>query len=198
IERSSIVRATSVAVPTASNNGTMNDRSRPVNSIIRTTVEIGPWVVAARTAAAPSTANSPGGTPGQNQHQTWPNTPPSKAPTVREGVKSPPGAPLRTQRTVARGLSASRTNSRLGATWFTNASCETSLPFPSSCGNGIDATPSNPKTTTGAINLCHPCGLVRSAQVIARTYPTETTPAIGPASRAQITLEGDVPYAGMM
>jgi hypothetical protein len=35
-----------------------------------TTAEIGPCVVAASTAAAPSTANIPGGTPGQNNDQT--------------------------------------------------------------------------------------------------------------------------------
>jgi len=53
-----MVRATRVAVPTASNSGTINDLSRPVSSIISTTVEMGPCVVAAKTAAAPSTANS--------------------------------------------------------------------------------------------------------------------------------------------
>src|ERR1700722_15782414 len=116
-----MVRATSVAVATASNIGTMNDRSRPVSSIISTTVEIGPCVVSASTAAAPSTANSPGGTPGQNQDQACPSTPPSNAPTVREGVNRPPGAPLRTESTVAVGFSTSSTSSNAGATWFVNA-----------------------------------------------------------------------------
>src|ERR1700691_2015970 len=102
-----MVRATSLAVPTANTSGTINDRSRPVSSIIRITVEIGPWVVAARTAAAPSTANSPGGTPGQNQDQACPSAAPSIAPTVRDGVNKAPGAPLRTHSTVATGLSAS-------------------------------------------------------------------------------------------
>jgi len=81
-----MVRATRVAVATASNSGTMNDRSRPVSSIIDTTVEIWPYAVAARTAAAPSTANNPGGTPGQNQDHACPSTAPSNAPAVREGV----------------------------------------------------------------------------------------------------------------
>src|SRR6202042_1427697 len=133
-----MVRATSVAVPTASNNGTIKDRSRPVSSIIRTTVEIGPCVVAARTAAAPSTANSPEGTPGQNQDQACPSTAPSNAPTVREGVNKPPGAPLRTHNTVAKVRSASRIRSKDGATWLVNASCEMSFPLPSSCGKGTE------------------------------------------------------------
>ncbi len=42
MERGSIDRATSVAVETASSIGTMNDRSRPVSSIIKTTAEMGP------------------------------------------------------------------------------------------------------------------------------------------------------------
>src|ERR1700722_13420375 len=164
-----MVRATSVAVATASNIGTMNDRSRPVSSIISTTVEIGPWVVAASTAAAPSTANSPGGTPGQNQDQAWPSTAPSNAPTVSEGVNNPPGAPLRTQSTVAAGFNTSRIRSNAGATWPTKASCDTSLPFPSNCGNQIEITPSSPNPTTGAASRCQPCGLVRSAHVMAQT-----------------------------
>src|ERR1017187_4156156 len=92
-----MVRATMVAVATASNNGKINDRSLPVSSIIRITVEMGPCVVAARTAAAPSTAKSPGGTPGQSQDQACPSTAPSDAPTVREGVNKPPGAPVRNE-----------------------------------------------------------------------------------------------------
>src|SRR5258708_27244869 len=99
-----MVRATKVAVATASNIGRMKERSRPVSSIISTTVEMGPCVVAARTAAAPSRANNPGGTPGQNQDQPCPSTAPSKAPTVKEGVNNPPGAPLLTHSTVAAGL----------------------------------------------------------------------------------------------
>jgi hypothetical protein len=47
-----MVLAMSVAVATLSSSGTINDRSRPVSSIIRTTAESGPCVVAARTAAA--------------------------------------------------------------------------------------------------------------------------------------------------
>src|SRR5579872_3027171 len=109
-----MVRATSVAVATASNSGTINDRSRPVSSIISTTVEIGPCVVAARTAAAPSTANIPGGTPGQNQDQTCPSSAPKSAPTVKEGVNKPPGAPLRTHSTVAAGFSTNRIRSNAG------------------------------------------------------------------------------------
>src|SRR5277367_446565 len=102
-----MVRATSVAVATASNRGTINDRSRPVSSIISTTVEMGPWVVAARTAAAPSTANKPGGTPGQNNDQTCPNIAPSNAPSVSEGVNNPPGAPQPTHSTVVAGFNTS-------------------------------------------------------------------------------------------
>src|SRR6185312_16799741 len=98
-----MVRATSVALATASNNGTINDRSRPVSSINSTTVEMGPWVVAARTAAAPSTANRPGGTPGQNQDQACPRRAPSSAPTVNVEVNNPTGAPLRIQSTTAAG-----------------------------------------------------------------------------------------------
>ena len=126
---------------TANNSGKMNDRYRPVSSIISTTVEMGPWVVAARTAAAPTMANSPGGTPGQNQDQACPSTAPSNAPTVREGVNKPPGAPLRTHSTVAAGFSASSIRSKAGATWFVNASCERSFPLPSSWGNEIETTP---------------------------------------------------------
>ncbi len=60
IERGSIVRETSVAVATARSSGTMKDRSRPVSSIMSTTAEMGPRVVAASTAAAPTTPNNPG------------------------------------------------------------------------------------------------------------------------------------------
>src|ERR1700677_2752752 len=99
-----MVLATRVAAPTASSSGTIKDRSRPVSSIISTTVEIGPCVVAASTADAPRTAKRQGGTPGQNQDQAYPSKAPSNAPTVREGVNNPPGAPLRTQSTVAVGF----------------------------------------------------------------------------------------------
>lgn len=54
IERDSMVRATRVALATTSKSGTINDRSLPVNSIMRTTVEIGPCVLAARTAPHPA------------------------------------------------------------------------------------------------------------------------------------------------
>jgi hypothetical protein len=110
------VRATIVAVATTSNRGRINDRSRPVSSIINMTVEMGPCVVAARTAAAPSTAKSPGGTPGQNQDQACPKTAPSIAPTVRVGVNKPPGVPLRMHSMVASGFSTSSARSKTGAT----------------------------------------------------------------------------------
>jgi hypothetical protein len=60
--RRSRVRATRVAVSTANSSGKMKDRSRPVSSIVNSTAEMGPWVVAANTAAARTTANKPGGT----------------------------------------------------------------------------------------------------------------------------------------
>src|ERR1019366_473371 len=161
MERGSMVRATRVAVATASNNGTINERSRSVSSIISTTVEIGPWVVAASTAAAPSTANNPGGTPGQTQDQACAKTAPSNAPTVKEGVNRPPGAPQRTHNIVAAGLSASRISSKIGATWFVKASCEMSFPLPSSCGNQIETTPSSPNPNSGAVNLRQFSGLLR-------------------------------------
>jgi hypothetical protein len=75
-----MVRATRVAVATANSNGMINDRSRLVSSVMSTTVEIGPWVVAARTAAAPSTANNPGGHTGP---EPGPCMPPSAAPSRR-------------------------------------------------------------------------------------------------------------------
>src|ERR1022692_827933 len=187
-----MVRARSVAVATSSNTGRMNDRSRPVSSITSTTVEMGPWVVAARSAAAPSMANSPGGMPGQSQDQACPSTPPSNAPTVREGVNKPPGAPVRTQSTVAAGFSTSSTNSKAGATWLVNASCEMSLPLPSNCGNQMETKPSSPNPKNGAASRRQPCGLLRSAHVPTRTYPTETTPAIGPAKSAHATHEKEL------
>src|ERR1035441_8184582 len=187
-----MVRATRVAVATTSNSGRMNDRSRPVSSIIRITVEMGPCVVAARTAAAPSTAKSPGGTPGQRQDQACPSTAPSDAPTVREGVNKPPGAPVRMHSTVAAGFSTSNINSKAGAAWFVNASCEMSLPLPSNCGNQMETKPSSPNPKNGAASRRQPCGLLRSAHVTTRTYPTETTPAIGPAKSAHATHEKEL------
>lgn len=62
---------------TAKSSGRTKDRSRPVSSIISTTADIGPCVVAANTAAAPTTANRPGGTPGQILDHASPRTPPS-------------------------------------------------------------------------------------------------------------------------
>src|SRR5665213_1762149 len=179
-----MVRATKVAVATASSIGRIKERSRPVSSIISTAVEMGPWVVAARTAAAPSKANNPGGTPGQNQDHACPSTAPSKAPTVSDGVNKPPGAPLLTHSMVAAGFSRSNISSSAGAAWLVNASCEISLPLPSNCGNQIEATPSSPNPSMGRSNRCHPCGLLRYAQVMARTYPTDATPAMGPAISA--------------
>jgi len=88
---------------TANNSGTMNERSRPVSSIISTTAEIGPCVVAASTAAAPITANSPGGTPGQSHDQAYPSEAPSNAPNASDGVNNPPGAPLPRHKMVAVG-----------------------------------------------------------------------------------------------
>src|SRR6202789_4704212 len=108
-----MLRATIVAAATATSSGTINDRSRPVSSIINTTVEIGPCVVAARTAPAPSRANNPAGVPGHNQDHAWPSTPPSRAPTVSEGVNKPPGAPTPTQRIVIAGLSTSRAHNMI-------------------------------------------------------------------------------------
>ncbi len=104
----SIDLAMSVAIPTINNSGRMKDLSRPVNSIIKTTAEIGPWVVAANTAPAPRIANRPAGTPGHRKVQAWPKRAPSKAPAVNEGVNSPPGVPLRMHSTVAAGLSVSK------------------------------------------------------------------------------------------
>ena len=46
----------------------------------------------------------------------------------------------------------------------------------------MDTAPSNPSATTGAISRRTPLGLFRSAQAINRTKPTETAPAIGPAT----------------
>ena len=94
----------------------MNDRSRPVISINNTTVEIGPCVVAASNAPAPSNANIPGGTPGQNADHTCPSNPPNNAPTVSDGVNNPPGAPHFTDITVATGRSTSNTSNSSGAT----------------------------------------------------------------------------------
>ena len=65
-----MVRATKVATATATSKGTMKARSRPVISIIRTAAEIGPCVVAASTAPAPTIAKSPGGAPGHIHVQT--------------------------------------------------------------------------------------------------------------------------------
>ena len=62
-----MVREVSVAVTTATSIGRMKERSRPVSSIIRITVETGPCVVAANTAAAPSNAKKPGGNAGPDQ-----------------------------------------------------------------------------------------------------------------------------------
>ena len=47
-------------------SGKMKDLSLPVSSNIRTTAEIGPCVVADKTAQAPSNAKNPIGTPGQS------------------------------------------------------------------------------------------------------------------------------------
>src|ERR1700679_1710078 len=60
-----------------------------------------------------------------------------------------------------------------------------SLPLPSNSGNAIDATPSNPSAATGAINRRAPVGLFRSAQATILTKPTDTAPALGPATNAQ-------------
>ena len=53
--------------------------------------------------------------------------------------------------------------------WLVNASCEMSLPLPSNCGNEIETTPSRPNPRNGAVSRRQPCGLLRSAQVTART-----------------------------
>src|SRR5665213_2463797 len=45
---------------------------------------------------------------------------------------------------------------------------------------------------TGAINRRAPRGFARLAHVTARTWPTEARPAIGPASRAQAMIEGEL------
>jgi hypothetical protein len=66
MERGSIIRETGAAMTTANNTGTMKDRSRLVSSMISTTAEIGPHVVAARTAPAPTAAVSAGGQKGPN------------------------------------------------------------------------------------------------------------------------------------
>ena len=99
-----MVRATNVAVETPASKGRMIDRSRPVNSMSRTIVEIGPWVVAARTDPAPTSAQSPIDVPGQNHCDMFPSTVPNNAPTVNDGVNNPPGAPVLTQVTVAAGF----------------------------------------------------------------------------------------------
>ncbi len=83
-----MLRATKVAVATASSRGTMNDRSRPVSSIISTTAEIGPCVAAASTEAAPTIAYRPSGAPGHSHAQACPSNPPSSPP--RSGRREQP------------------------------------------------------------------------------------------------------------
>src|SRR5580658_9435368 len=91
MERGSIVRETKVAVITASSSGAMNDRSRPVSSIMSTTAEMGPCVVAASTAPALRTAGNPRGTPGQSRVPAKPSTAPSNAPRVKVGGEETTG-----------------------------------------------------------------------------------------------------------
>src|SRR5665213_332151 len=167
-----------------STRGTMKERSRPVSSIIRTIVEIGPCVDAAKTAPAPRRAKSPAGTPGQNHDHPYPRTPPSIAPAVREAVNSPPGAPQRTLPTVAAGFKTTSASNRSMGTSPEKAIWDRSLPLPKICGKRIETTPSNPRPAMGTTNLRQFSGLCRSAHVMSRTYPTENSPAIGPANKA--------------
>ena len=163
-----MVRATRVAVATAGTRGTMNDLSRPVSSIIKTTVEIGPCVVAARTAAAPSTANSPGGTPGQNQDQAWPSTAPSNAPTVSEGVNKPRSAAAHAQHGRHRPQGKQDQQQR-----WRHLVGEGELRDISAVAKQLRERDrygaKQPKTSTGAASRRQPSGLFRSAQVTPRT-----------------------------
>ena len=170
----------------------MNDRSLPVSSIMSTTAEIGPCVVAASTAPAPRTADSPGGIPDQRCEAACPSIPPSKAHSVSEGVNKPPGAPLRRQSTVAAGLRrSSSSNNAEEVTPPENSNSERSRPLPRSCGKPTEIKPSRPRAKTGATNRCHPAGVVRSAQATALTYPTATTPAMGPIRSAQARVPAE-------
>jgi hypothetical protein len=92
MERGSTIRVTRVAVSTAGSNGKINDPS--CKPFIRTTAESELYIVAARTAAARSSANSVGGIPGQDHDQPCPTTAPGNAPTVRDGVNKLRGVPL--------------------------------------------------------------------------------------------------------
>lgn len=65
-------RAISVEIPAIRIRGITKDRSLPVSSMTRTTAETGPWVVADKTAPAPSSAKNPAGTPGQTVLQACP------------------------------------------------------------------------------------------------------------------------------
>jgi hypothetical protein len=71
-----MVRDTRVAVATARISGTMKERTRPVSSsIISTTAEIGPCVVAASTAPADQRdLPDAGDRPRRQQHQLAPDT----------------------------------------------------------------------------------------------------------------------------
>ena len=110
------MRATTVAVTTANSIGKMKERSRLVSSMTSTTEDMGPWVVAASNAAAPTIANIPSGTPGHTKDQAAPRAPPSSAPVASEGVNSPPGTPLPKHSIVAKGFSTNKVNSNSGGT----------------------------------------------------------------------------------
>jgi hypothetical protein len=164
-----MVRATRVAVATASSNGTMKDRSRPVSSIISTTVEIGPCVVAARTAAAPQqgeqsgrhTRPEPG--PGMPQHS-------AEQCAYRKGRREQ--AAGRAAADAEHGRHGSERQQYQKRRWrylVREGKLRDVLPLPSNCGKGIETAPSSPSTSTGNASRRQPSGLLRSAQVTART-----------------------------
>ena len=128
--------------------GRAKARAWPVSSIISTSDEIGPCVVAASIAPAPSSANRPISPPGMNpEPETRRALRRSSAPAASEGVNRPPGAPLAAEATVASGRSSKSAARASGASGCRNRSWARSWPLPSSSGKTIDRSPTPTKTT---------------------------------------------------
>jgi hypothetical protein len=91
--------------------GIANEKPLCVNSSTNTSRRAGPASTAPIMAAAPTRANAPIGVPGHMWIQSAPKQAPKSAPVARNGVKTPPAAPLPSIIAVTIGFKAKRANS---------------------------------------------------------------------------------------